>query len=85
MGAYKEQKIYKTGKDKKMTKEIAKTTAVINSITVGCHKDKVSFTSLSLSAKENEVVTNIIKEQSPVRIKIDLKKHDKDFPAIEVE
>ena len=68
-----------------MTREKIKTTAIINNIDVHCHADKISFTAFSLSPEDNECITNIIKEESPVRIKIDLQKSDKDFPPIEVE
>lgn len=65
--------------------EVIKTTAVINSITVGCHADKVSFTALSLQPEENEVITNIVKTESPVRVCIDLPTPDENFPPVEVE
>ena len=43
-----------------------KTTAVINTITVGKHEDKISFTALHLSAKENVVKLSIALETTSV-------------------
>jgi hypothetical protein len=61
-----------------------KATAVINQLTVGKHEDKISFTALHLSAKENEVISRIIQDESPVAIVLDLPKPDSKFPPIEV-
>jgi hypothetical protein len=61
-----------------------KATAVINQLTVGTHGDKISFTALHLSAKENEIMSNIIQDESPVAIVLDLPKPDSKFPPIEV-
>lgn len=61
------------------------TTAVINQLTVGAHKDKISFTSFSLSGEENEVVTDMVKNERDVLLTIDLQMPDKKFPAIEVK
>ena len=61
-----------------------KTTAVINTITVGKHEDKISFTALHLSAKENEIMSRIIQDESAVSIVLDLPKPESSFPPIEV-
>ena len=61
------------------------TTAVINQLTVGCHKDNISFTSLSLKGKENEVITDMVKNERDVLMTIDLQMPDKQFPAIQVK
>ena len=61
------------------------TTAVINQLTVGCHKDNISFTSLSLSGEENEVVTDMVKNERDVLMTISLVMPDKNFPPIQVK
>ena len=61
------------------------TTAVINQLTVSCHQDKISLTSLSLSGVENEIITDMIKNESDVLLKIELPAPDKDFPPISVK
>jgi hypothetical protein len=66
-------------------KEI-RTTAVINQLTVGCHQDKISLTSFSLSGPDNEVITDMVKNERVVLLTIDLEgKPDKNFPPIQVE
>jgi len=60
------------------------TTAVINQVTVGCHKDKISFTALSLSGQENEVITDMVKNEKDVLLSIDLQVPDDKFPPIQV-
>ncbi len=61
-----------------------KTEAVINQLTIGKHEDKISFTSLHLNADENEIITRIVQDESPIALVIDLPKPDKNFPPIEV-
>lgn len=62
------------------------TTAVINQLTVGCHQDKISLTSFSLSGPDNEVITDMVKNERVVLLTIDLEgKPDKNFPPIQVE
>lgn len=73
------------GSKKKEQLNVIKTKAVINSLTVGCHEDKISFTSLSLNADEDGVITDIVKSESDVMLNIDLEVPDPNFPAIEVK
>lgn len=71
-----------------MTKsnDTIKTTAVINGLTVGCHTDKISFTALSLDAEQNEIVTDMVQTESPIKLRVSLPgKADPKFPTIEVE
>ena len=72
---------------KKPKVNIVTTEGVLKSVEVGIHKDKIAFESLSFTAEENEILTNIIKsEQSPdVRVTIALPGSDEDFPAIASE
>lgn len=60
------------------------TTAIINSLTVGTHKDKVSFTALSMSGEQNEVVTDMVKNERDVLMTISVVPQDKTFPPIQV-
>lgn len=61
------------------------TTAVINQLTVGQHQDKISLTSFSLRGPDNEVITDMVKNERIVLLTIDLEKPDKNFPPIQVE
>ena len=61
------------------------TTAVINQLTVGCHKDNISFTALSLNGEENEVITDMVKNERDVLMTIGLQMPDKNFPPIQVK
>lgn len=61
------------------------TTAVINQLTVGCHKDNISFTSLSLGGEENEIITDMVKNERDVLMTIALQMPDKQFPPIQVK
>lgn len=61
------------------------TTAIINQLTIGCHQDKISLTSLSLSGQENEIITDMVKNERDVLLTINLEVPDKDFPAIQVK
>ena len=72
-------------KNKVKAKGRIKTTAVVNSVKIGVHEDKLSLTGFSLTPAENEVVTDIIQSESPISLTIDLVKPDKDFPKIEVQ
>jgi hypothetical protein len=62
-----------------------KTKAVINQLTVGQHQDKISLTSFSLKGKDNEVITDMVKNERVVLLTIDLEKPDASFPPIQVE
>lgn len=62
-----------------------KTTAVINQLTVGQHQDKISLTSFSLDGKDNEVITDMVKNERVVLLTIDLPKSDSNFPPIQVQ
>jgi len=61
------------------------TTAVINQLTVGCIKDNISFASLSLGGEENEVITDMVKNERDVLMTIALTMTDKQFPPIQVK
>jgi len=62
------------------------TTAVINQLSIGAHKDKVSFTSLSLTGEQNETITDMVKNERDVLITIGLEPPgDKQFPQIQVK
>lgn len=62
------------------------TTAVVNGLTIGIHEDKISFTSLSLTGDDNELISEIIQSESPVSLTISLQgKADKKFPPVEVQ
>ena len=61
------------------------TTAIINQLTVGCHQDKISLTSLSLSGQDNEIITDMVKNERDVLLTIDLEVPDDQFPAIQVK
>ena len=69
---------------KKVVYEI-ETTAVINQIKVGCHKDDSSFTSFSSAAEDNEVMAERVKTEAEVLVKVGLETKDKNFPDIEVK
>jgi len=60
------------------------TTAVVNQLTVGCHQDRISLTSLSLSGENNEVITDMVKNERDVLLTINLEKPDNNFPPIQV-
>ncbi len=60
------------------------TTAVINQLTVGAHKDRISFTALSLSGPDNEVITDMVKNERDVLMTITLSAADEKFPPIQV-
>jgi len=62
-----------------------KTTAVINQLSVGCHKDKISFKAISLTGDDNKVITDMVKNERDVLMTIDLPKPDKNFPPIQVK
>lgn len=62
-----------------------RTTAVIHSIGVGCHSDSISFTAFSMDAGDNPLMTQLIKKESDVILRIDLEKPDKNFPRIEAK
>lgn len=62
------------------------TTAVVNQLTVGAHKDKISFTSLNLQPEQNEIVTGMVKNERQVLMTISLDgPPDPKFPVIRVE
>ena len=61
------------------------TTAVINQITIGCHKDVISFTSLDFTGPDNVVVTDMVKKERDVLMTIDLPVPDEKFPPIQVK
>ena len=61
------------------------TTAVINQLNIGCHKDDISFTSLSLKGEDNEIITDMVKNERDVLIAIALQMPDKQFPPIQVK
>ena len=61
------------------------TTAVINQLNIGCHKDDISFTSLSLNGEDNEIITDMVKNERDVLIAIALQMPDKQFPPIQVK
>lgn len=56
---------------------------MVNQITVAAKKDKISFTAMSLSGEENEVVTALVKDESDVFVEIDVDGM-KTFPKIRV-
>ena len=64
----------KTGKKPQSAKKFKgkqiSTTATVNQITVAAKKDKISFTAMSLSGKENELMTDLIKQESDVFVDI---------------
>jgi len=60
------------------------TTAIINQLTIGCHQDKISLTSLSLSGQENEIITDMVKKERDVLLTINLEVLDNNFPPIQV-
>lgn len=60
------------------------TTAVINQLTLAAHKDKISFTALSLSGEENEAIAHMIKSEADVLMTIALEVPDDQFPDIQV-
>jgi len=62
-----------------------KTTAVINQLMVGCHQDKISLASFSLAGKDNEVITDMVKNERVVLLTIGLTKPDVNFPPIQVQ
>lgn len=59
------------------------TTATVNQITVAAKKDKISFTAMSLSGRENESITHLVKQESDVFVDIDVDGMD-EFPTIQV-
>ena len=61
------------------------TTAIINQLTVGCHQDKISLTSFSLSGEDNEVITDMVKNERDVLLEIDMEVPDDNFPDIQVK
>ncbi len=61
------------------------TSAIINQLTIGTHEDQISFTALNLGNEGDKVLRQIIKEESPVAMIIDLPTPDPQFPAIRVE
>lgn len=68
----------------KVNKVIAKD-VVLKSVTIGVHKDQITFESLSFSAEQNEVLTNIIKSEQSPEVDVTLMlpgKVDKNFPPI---
>ena len=80
-----QKQLEKDEKEKPLIGKIIKTTAVINQLTVGCHQDKISLTSFSLDGKDNEVITDMVKNERVVLLSIDLPKIDKNFPPIQVQ
>jgi len=73
---------------KKRAMYIVATTAVVNKLSVGLHKDGISFTAFSVGAKDNEKMAEIVKTEAEVMVKIgiDVKpKEKKNFPDIEVK
>lgn len=74
-------------KKKKALHQIA-TTAVINSLKVGNHKDNISFTSFSIGAEDNEIIAEMVKTEAEVMVRIGLdidEKQKEEFPDIEVK
>ena len=63
--------------------QIIETTATIKSITVGIHTDDVHFTALSLEAKDNVCMSNMIKEEAKVLVTMDLPEPDEQFPPVQ--
>ena len=61
-----------------------RTTAVINQLTLAAHKDKISFTGLSLSGEENEAIAHMVKSEADVLMTIALERPDEQFPNIQV-
>lgn len=60
------------------------TTAVINQVQVGPHKDKLSFTSLNLVDDQNQIVADLVKHEKPILLTIDLEgPPDASFPPIQ--
>lgn len=58
---------------------------VLKDITVGIHKDKITFESLSFTAGDNDILTDIIKadQNAEVRVTFTLSgEPDKNFPPI---
>lgn len=73
---------------KKRVMYIVATTAVINKLSIGLHKDGISFTAFSVGAKDNEKMAEMVKTEAEVMVKIgiDVKpKEKKNFPDIEVK
>jgi hypothetical protein len=78
---------------KKKTKEetevklgqTVETCAVINGCTVGCHADKLSFSTLSFNEEDNKILAHMVKNEEDVRVTIDLQKPDENFPAIQTD
>lgn len=70
---------------KKKKKLAIETTAVVNSLAIGAHRDKISFTALSLTGDENEVITDMVKNERDVLLSLCLEGDaDPNFPDIQV-
>ena len=65
---------------------LIESTAIVNQLAVAAHKDKISFTSLNLTGHQNEIVTEMVKEEREVLLTISLDgPPDKSFPPIQVQ
>lgn len=61
------------------------TTAIVNQLTVGAHKDKISFTALNLEPEQNEIVADMVKNERSVLMTIAIDgAPDPNLPPIQV-
>lgn len=84
----KHERSHKMAKMKETKTKLGKkveTTAVIKSCTVGCHSDKLYFSTLSFNEGDNKELAHMIKNEETVRVTIALQKPDKNFPPIQTE
>jgi len=59
-------------KQKTQVGKSVSTSAQVNQLCVQPVKDKISFTSLSLSGEENEIITEMVKDERDVLVTIDV-------------
>lgn len=66
-------------------KDSFKTTATIKELTIGVHSDKITFIGLNLNNAQNDLMSEMVKTESGVRLTLGLQTPDAEFPDIVVE